>query len=64
MLHSVLQLLDIAISHSHKMKTESNKPISRRSNKHFSEMLGYTTKNPHELIQTYGKTEKHISYRD
>jgi hypothetical protein len=57
MLHSVLQLLDTATSHSHKIKTASNKPISYRSNTHFSELLGYKTKNPHELIQTYGKTE-------
>ena len=45
MLYSVLQLLDTAISHSHKIKTESNKPISYRSNMYFSELLGYKTKN-------------------
>jgi hypothetical protein len=57
MLHSVLQLLDTAISRNHKIKTGSNKPISYRSNTRFFELLGYKTKIPHELIHTYGKTE-------
>jgi len=57
MLYSVLQLLDTAISHNHKIKTESNKPISFRSNMRFSKLLGYKIKIQHELIHTYGKTE-------
>jgi len=51
-LHSVLQLLDTAISHSHKIKTESNKPISYRATRIFPNCLVTQQKIPHELNQT------------